>query len=177
MHKLSILQHLEWYLAIRSRREISLLRASWGKVYQLFSIIISCIFIRTNKKCLCLYSILTKSPKRRVSGIYLHSLRNVWQTQMFQPNLHIVRALHQPFVKIKRTKSHYLSLVHMYNIHPGANIHPGCKFAPGVYFGHVNGVLWKCTRVQISTRVRICSTFVGGANTEEQISARVHICP
>ena len=69
------------------------------------------------------------------------------------------------------------SLVHMHNIQPGANIHPGCKFAPGVYFGHINGVLWKCTRVQISTRVRICSTFVGGANSVEQISTRVHICP
>ena len=65
----------------------------------------------------------------------------------------------------------------MHNIHPGANIHPGCKFAPGVYFGHVNGGLWKCTRVQISTRVRISSTFEGGANTAEQISTRVHICP
>ena len=70
-----------------------------------------------------------------------------------------------------------LSLVHMHNIHPGANIHPGCKFAPGVYFGHVNGVLWKYTRVQISIRVRICSTSLGGANMVEQISIRVHICP
>ena len=26
-------------------------------------------------------------------------------------------------------------------------------------------------------RVRICSTFVDGANTVEQISTRVHICP
>ena len=70
-----------------------------------------------------------------------------------------------------------LSLVHMHNIHPGANIHPGSKFAPGVYFGHVNGALGKCTRVQICTRVLICSTFVGGANSVEQISTRVHICP
>ena len=69
------------------------------------------------------------------------------------------------------------SLVHMHNVHPGANIHPGCKFAPGVYFGHVNGALWKCTRVQICTRVLICSTFVGGANSVEQISTRVQICP
>ena len=65
----------------------------------------------------------------------------------------------------------------MHNIQPGANIHPGCEFAPGVYFGHVNGVLRKYTRVQISTRVRICSIFVGGAKTVEQISTRVHICP
>ena len=64
----------------------------------------------------------------------------------------------------------------MHNIHPGANIHPGCKFAPGVYFGHLNGVLWKCTPVQICTQVRIRSTFVGGAKTVEQISTRVHIC-
>ena len=70
-----------------------------------------------------------------------------------------------------------LSLVHMHNIHPGANIYPGCKFAPGEYFGHVNGALGKCTRVQICTRVLICSTFEGGANSEEQISTRVHICP
>ena len=69
-----------------------------------------------------------------------------------------------------------LSLVHIHNIHPGANIHPGCKFAPGVYFGHVNGALWKCTPVQICTRVLICSTFVGGANSVEQISTRVQIC-
>ena len=58
----------------------------------------------------------------------------------------------------------------MHNIHAGANIHPGCTFAPWVYFGHVNGVLWKCTRVLICTRVQICSTFVGGANTVGQIS-------
>ena len=66
-----------------------------------------------------------------------------------------------------------LSLVYMHNIppSPGANIHPGCKFAPGVYFGHVNGVLLKCTRVQI------CSTFDDGANSVEQFSTRVHICP
>ena len=31
--------------------------------------------------------------------------------------------------------------------------------------------------LQICTRVLICSTFVGGANTVEQISTRVHICP
>ena len=59
-----------------------------------------------------------------------------------------------------------LSLVHMHNIHPGANIHPGCKFAPGVYFGHVNGALGKCTRVQICPRVLICSTFVGTSAIE-----------
>ena len=70
-----------------------------------------------------------------------------------------------------------LSLVYMHNIHPGANIHLGCKLATGVYFGHVNGVLWKCTRVQIFICVRICSTFVGGANSVEQISTQVHICP
>ena len=40
----------------------------------------------------------------------------------------------------------------MRNLHPGANLHPGCKF------GHVNGVLRICTRVQI------CSYYRGGAN-------------
>ena len=31
----------------------------------------------------------------------------------------------------------------MHNLHPGANLHPGC------IFGHVNGVLNICARVQI----------------------------
>ena len=38
------------------------------------------------------------------------------------------------------------------------NLHPGCKFAPGYIFGHVNGVLRICTRVQV------CSYFQGGAD-------------
>ena len=40
----------------------------------------------------------------------------------------------------------------MRNLHPSANLHPRC------IFGHVNGVLRICTRVQI------CSCLRGGAN-------------
>ena len=64
----------------------------------------------------------------------------------------------------------------MHNLQPSANLPPGCKFTHGVYIGHVNGVLRKCTRVQICIRVQICSIFGGGANTVRQISIRVHIC-
>ena len=59
---------------------------------------------------------------------------------------------------------------------------PRCKYTPGVYIC-TWGVFWSCKwcfmkmhRVLICTRVRICSTFVGGAKSVEQISTRVHIC-
>ena len=37
----------------------------------------------------------------------------------------------------------------MRNFHPGANLQPGANLHPGSIFGHVNGVLRICTRVQI----------------------------
>ena len=45
----------------------------------------------------------------------------------------------------------------------------GCKFAPGCIFGHVNGVLRICTRVQI------CSFLRGGANLLAPGCTRVQI--
>ena len=49
---------------------------------------------------------------------------------------------------------------------------------------HPCGVFWsykrcfmKMHRVQICIQVRICSTFVGGANSVEQASTRVYIFP
>ena len=41
----------------------------------------------------------------------------------------------------------------MHNLHPGANLPHGC------IFGHVNGVLRICTRVQISTGCKFAPTF------------------
>ena len=59
---------------------------------------------------------------------------------------------------------------------------PRCKYTPGVQIC-TWGVFWSCKRcfmkmhpVQICTLVLICSTFVGGANSVEQISTRVQIC-
>ena len=49
-------------------------------------------------------------------------------------------------------------IVHVRNLHGGAILHPGANLHPGCIFGHVNGVLRICTRVQIYSCPR------GGAN-------------
>ena len=40
-----------------------------------------------------------------------------------------------------------------------AQFAPGCKIAPGCIFGHVNGVLRICTRVQIASGCKFAPAF------------------
>ena len=119
------------------------------------------------------YDMIKKVRKFMTPNKFLATSENKLR-QFMTPNNFLVTS--EKNAKICDSK-HFLKPRSYAQYTPGANIHPGCKFAPGVYFGHVNGALSKCTRVQICTRVLIFSTFVGCANSVEQISTRVHICP